>query len=488
MLRRKLIAVLIVGIMAVSVFAGCAGENTGELLNPINTTSKTTMLDEAEIAYEKEEMLPSIQVDLVGYQSESKKLAILEGSVIPQTFKVVDNSSGRVVYVGQTEKIKEYEDEGIVSARGDFSSITSEGSYHIEAELLGRSKDFEVKDNLYGKLMSECFLAFDGLRCPVLNSEYVSLEANPEEKLEVSGGFKTDEYGGRDVADGCLAIFDLLKAYDYYANSFGDDAGISESGNKIPDLLDEVIFELNWLMKMQNPETGGVYTSVTAKTLEDGSRGEMVVVGETTRATAYYCAAMAKASYSVKKYDEKLSKECLNRADQAWTCLEANKDIVASSQMFRAAVEMYRSTGFAKYKSAIEDYLKVNADKPFEDRLTEDAAMSYMSTSKEVDMNYCTLLMQNFMDETEGIAGRSKDARYLVDEDAEDTASLLRNLSLLVEADYILTSKEYENIEVNYLHYLCGRNPKAKRCDELTYNPDAYAQFLILVAKLSGKK
>ena len=39
--------------------------------------------------------------------------------------------------------------------------------------------------------------------------------------------------------------------------AFCDSLQIPESGNGIPDLLDECSYALDWLLKMQDPATGG---------------------------------------------------------------------------------------------------------------------------------------------------------------------------------------------------------------------------------------
>lgn len=41
-----------------------------------------------------------------------------------------------------------------------------------------------------------------------------------------------------------------------------DDIGIPESGNGVPDILDEARYELDWMLKMQD-DNGGVYHKVT---------------------------------------------------------------------------------------------------------------------------------------------------------------------------------------------------------------------------------
>ena len=49
-------------------------------------------------------------------------------------------------------------------------------------------------------------------------------------------------------------IIVLLQAYEEHPQAFSDDYGIPESGNGIPDILDEVKWGLDWLVRMQNPD------------------------------------------------------------------------------------------------------------------------------------------------------------------------------------------------------------------------------------------
>src|SRR4029077_16206384 len=53
----------------------------------------------------------------------------------------------------------------------------------------------------------------------------------------------------------------LLRAYEEHPEAFSDDYGIPESGNGIPDILDEVRWGVDWLVRMQN--AGGSFFCVS---------------------------------------------------------------------------------------------------------------------------------------------------------------------------------------------------------------------------------
>ena len=60
------------------------------------------------------------------------------------------------------------------------------------------------------------------------------------------------------------AVHQLLSAYSEHPSAFGDDFGIPESGNGIPDFLDEIKWEMDWLLEMQAMD-GSVYHKVSTK-------------------------------------------------------------------------------------------------------------------------------------------------------------------------------------------------------------------------------
>lgn len=491
---RRIVATLLAMTVLLSTtlfLSACGGTTPG---NPAATNQQdsaqvqaqaTTMLEEPEILYEKESMRPSILVDLIGYLPESEKVAIIEAPIIPGRFSLINKETGKAVYSGNV-KVKECPEDGeLLTGIIDFSDVTEEGTYYLEAELVGRSFDFEIKTGIYDSLFRSAFIDLLALKDDSEAEMLVSLEGDDSVKKDVSGGWITGKDKQKDVCEGCLAVQDLMLGLEFYPKAFGDDMGTKKSGNNIPDILDEIMYEAEWLMKMQNPETGGVYTSVSLQKVDLSEEYRLVIMGETTRATAYFCATMAKLSYIVKKYDSKFSVKCIEAANLSWKCLEANAGLVDKTQMFRAAVEMYRATGYKVYKNLIEDYLKANADKDYEERIALDGAITYMSSTRSTNKDYCTKLMEHYMSRTEDKSNSAKASRYLVESGDREENVLLRNMVELAVVNYIISNQEYTTIEENYIHYLCGRNPESVVCTGFNESPDAYAQFIFLAGKLA---
>ncbi len=445
---------------------------------------RTAMLSEPVTDYEVPKTYPSVMVDLYGYGIGEKKEAMLVAQRLPASFVIKDADSDEIKYKGNVS-IRECDaKDGLLTGIADFSDFDEEGIFYIETEILGKSKGFTITENVYESLLEETYRKLHGLRCEGCHETNLSFEANASERMVIQGGWHTQTNGEKDVVEACMAVMDICTAFEYFPKSFSDEYGSLDSGNHIPDVLDETAYEVNWLLKMQNKETGGVYTSVSYGSESTKFEDKLVIRGETTRATAYFCASMAKFSSVIKKYDRNLSDEAFQAAGLAWACLEANRDIVAEDQMYRAAAEMYRASGQDVFKKAVTDYIEKNVDKPYEGTLGLDASLTYLATPRATNVEYCTKLMSNFMSRTEEKVAISKASRYGIENDTADEQALLRNAFELAIVDYINTSNEFVPLEKEYLHFFFGRNQYSMNYYNDICSPDQLAKLIAIVSRL----
>lgn len=278
-------------------------------------------------------------------------------------------------------------------------------------------------------------------------------------KLDVSGGWHVDEIGSRDVAKGCRTINTLLLAYELYPDAFGDAMGIPESGNGIPDILDEVKYEIDWLLKMQDAKSGAVYASVSS--VDNKTAGYILYIDKITMdATIHFAAAMAKFSYLYQSYDLEFATLCLKAADRAYRYAEQYLADISQEQYFHAATELYRATGGYQYHGVVKSYLGQNAKPDLENDFAFWGCVTYLSTKQTVDMKLCSDVIQNLMQKVETISYASKGSKLLVktDEKQSSHAGLLRDMTRLAVVDHIITNHEYATVLENHLHYMLGRN------------------------------
>lgn len=479
-MKKLIVIFLLAGIL---LLPGC-GQNpvaseTVKGTDKGKSAEELQMQDSVSLEYTVEPMKPKILVDLSGYEADNVKEAVMVSENLPKAFKLMNADNDECVFEGTTARNSEFENMGIA----DFTDFNGEGNFYISTDILGRSKVFSIHESDRLSMLRDTLKSLDETKAPKGEKFYRLDGSETGDVVAVDGGFITGENGERDVVENCLALLDMLTAYEYYGKVFTDDFGIAESGNGVNDLQDEIYYAADWLLSMQDAQTGGVYTGLHM----NAETGELTMGVETTRSTAYFVTALSRASYILKLIDEKYSSTLFTASVKAFKCLEANKDIVAAEQMYRASVEMYRATGQYAYSSLINDYLKDHSDEEYESRITLDAAMSYMSTSRSLNVGYCTTLMQQFMARVEDQAALSKKPQYFAQPEL-NARELVRYADEMVMADYIITNQEYAKIEENYIHYLRGRNIESVNLIDGFSTPDDFAQLLIVVSKLYSDK
>lgn len=325
---------------------------------------------------------PAINLNQVGFLPNASKVAVLNGDAIGATASVVDVNSGNSVYDGPVDAANYNESTGRDEARFDFSSVTAPGTYKIVSGDF-ESYEFKIAEDVYDDAFDATLRMFYLQRCGVeLTSDLAGDFAHPEchtgeatvygtdKKIDVSGGWHDAGDYGRYVVSGAKAAADLMLAYSLYPDAFDDDLGIPESGNGVPDVLDEVRFELEWLFKMQNEE-GGVYHKVTCANfpgfvMPEQETDELIVTPVSTTATGDFAAVMAMATNVFAGIDQDFAAECLEAAKKAADYLDAHPDIEGTSnpdgivtgeypdqndkdERVWAYAELFKATGDSKY-------------------------------------------------------------------------------------------------------------------------------------------
>lgn len=231
---------------------------------------------------------PFIHVDQFGYHTASWKIAVLsdpvEGfnsglSFVPGTMlEIRDFVSDSIVMTVSPSQWKEgavHDQSGDRGWHLDFTHLVKPGRYTIyDASTGERSAPFSISDNPYRDVLTAAGRMFFYNRCGAAKS---ILHAGPGWSDGVS--FKQDEYtrslehpfdpalykdlrgGWFDAGDynkyvtfANAPVHDLLWTWQENPQACGDDWNIPESGNGIPDMLDEVFWELDWIYRMTNPD------------------------------------------------------------------------------------------------------------------------------------------------------------------------------------------------------------------------------------------
>ena len=329
-----------------------------------------------------------IAVNQIGYLPNAYKSATLKGVALNQTAKLVNEETGETVLEEAIGEGSDDADTGEKEAVFDFSSVTAEGTYHVEAGDV-TSFSFKIGKDVYDDALNAAIKMLYYQRCgteldqdcagefahPVCHSQSAVLYEDTSKSIDVSGGWHDAGDYGRYTVAGATAAADLLLAYENYPAVFGDDIGIPESGNGIPDVLDEARYELEWLLKMQTSD-GGVYHKVTCKNfpgevMPQEETDTLYVMPVSTTATGDFAAVMAIASRVYASVDKSFANKCLQAAKKACEYLDGipvdttgyrnpgdvstgeYEDVNDEDERFWAYAEMLKTTGDSSYEYAL---------------------------------------------------------------------------------------------------------------------------------------
>jgi endoglucanase len=160
----------------------------------------------------------------------------------------------------------------------DFSSLTMPGRYFVyDVARNARSATFSIDPHVYRNVLKAAMRMYYYQRsalaktesfagaCWVDSAAYVGPRQDTEARdvtdrdngakaRDLSGGWFDAGDTNKYVTFAAQPVHQLLTAYSANESAFGDDYQIPESGNGIPDVIDEVRWETNWLKKMQYPD------------------------------------------------------------------------------------------------------------------------------------------------------------------------------------------------------------------------------------------
>ncbi|MEK0317318.1 glycoside hydrolase family 9 protein [Cohnella sp. 56] len=312
-----------------------------------------------------------IMIDQFGYLPDGDKVAVL---VDPQ----VGFNAADAYTPGSTMQVRRVSDDAVVFSgaptvwnggrtqeksgdRGwwfDFSQVTAVGDYYIYDPAGNvKSYNFTISPDVYKEVLKAAIKTFYYQRIgtphlaqhagaafaddaaligPGQDSQARSVfdRNNPATERDLSGGWMDAGDYNKYVTYTAQPINELLSAYEEKPDIFTDDYNIPESGNGIPDIIDEVKWELDWLKKMQD-EDGGVLMKVGfpsyGKTGDYNDRPSQITfqryyLPKTSASTIVTALNFAHASITLRQFPELASyaADLRERAIKAWEWYQNN--------------------------------------------------------------------------------------------------------------------------------------------------------------------
>ena len=202
----------------------------------------------------------------------------------------------------------------------DLGELTATGRYHISVS--NEQCDLVVAEHPYHDIAKASLRLFYLIRSGVpieQGGKYnrplghpdtcVLVHPSAASALRPAGTIIRSPYGWYDAGDynkyvvnSAFSIGLMFAAYEWQRDYFSSQStDIPESKNQTPDILDEMMFNLRWLLTMQDPTDGGVYHKLTTPNFEGfimptECRQPRYVVAKSVTATLDFAAVMADAA------------------------------------------------------------------------------------------------------------------------------------------------------------------------------------------------
>ncbi|MDX2598262.1 glycoside hydrolase family 9 protein [Streptomyces sp. WI03-4A] len=362
---------------------------------------------------------PRVRVNQVAYLPAGPKDATLvTGAASPLPWRLRD-AGGRTVARGRTVPRGTDVSSGQNVHTIDFGAFHGRGEGFTLVADGETSRPFDIGGDAYERLRLDSLKYYytqrsgiairDDLR-PGYGRAAGHLDAAPNQgdsdvpcrpgvcdyTLDVTGGWYDAGDHGKYVVNGGISTWELLSTYErsLWARTgqprrLGDGSlDVPESGNKVPDVLDEARWELEFMLRMQVPDGQPLAGMAHAKVHDARWTGLPLLPGDdpqkrelhapTTQATLNLAAAAAQAARLYHPYDPRFAARALTAARKAWRAALAHPamyqdpddgtgggaypDDDASDEFYWAAAELYLTTGERRFADAVLDSPVHDAD------------------------------------------------------------------------------------------------------------------------------
>jgi len=436
----------------------------------------------------------TIHLNQLGYLPHGYKSAIVIGS--SSNFSIIDVQSKTIAHRGELSTPQYWDASGETVRIAEFSSLTQPGVYVL---VVGSSNsyEFEISRDVYADVAIASVKVFYFHRAGLaLEEQYAGVYArtagHPDTEVNIhasagtelrpegtmisspKGWYDAGDYG-KYIVNSAITVSTMMSVFEHYPEKAGSiETNIPESGDDVPDLLDEIRWNLDWMLTMQDSEDGGVYHKLTTKSFpgmimpEKDTESRWIVM-KTTAATLDFAASMAQASRVYKPYDSEFSNQCLAAALKAWDWAQANREVYYTQpedihtgaydqpgksfndEIFWAATELSITTG-EKYEAEIPTPMLVP-------EWRDGAALTSMNL---LNHQPDEAVMEAFFVLADSLLNAQINSAYDVSNDAfrwGSSSDFLNQAMVLLYAYKVSSEKAYKDAAQSTFDWVLGKNP-----------------------------
>nr|WP_320120448.1 glycoside hydrolase family 9 protein [uncultured Marinifilum sp.] len=445
-----------------------------------------------------------ILINQVGYECNAPKKAMVRTNT--NLFQI-KNSEGKTILEKAAESKQFCSLSGDTIQSIDFSELTDNGTYYIVINDSIISNKIIITKRPYAKLAKASLKSFyfnrSGVEIDSIHGgkwarpaghpdtlvyyHASAADKNHPENSSISspkGWYDAGDYN-KYIVNSSISTYTLLLAYNSFPDYFSKlNENVPESENKIPDILDEALYNLRWMMSMQDPIDGGVYHKLTTKNFEGfvmphEATNKRYLVQKSTAASLDFAATMAYAARLFQNYSNDLpglADSCLIQSEKAWEWAVKNPnslyiqssdiktgaydDTNLTDEWFWAACELYLATEKSKYETKLAQ-TKTTSNTPAWQEVSTLGILSLLTSNKKDEFEALNTDFIKYTDEL--IKSENKSPyRTAIKNYVWGSNSIFANQGMLKLIAYQITKNfKYLNSARESLDYLLGRNATA---------------------------
>ncbi|WP_143313441.1 glycoside hydrolase family 9 protein, partial [Cnuella takakiae] len=334
-----------------------------------------------------QQVTDSICLNQAGFYPSAAKIAVVKGTRNDGPFYITATNLRDTLFRGVLGAAKQSLNSSTKTRIADFSNFNKAGSYVVLVPGLGHSYVFRIGNKVHDGVAAAALKGFYYQRVSTpLQEQYAgkwhrgaghpdtavlvhpsaaSASRPAGTKLSLPGGWYDAGDYNKYVVNSGITTNTLLSAYEDYAAYFKQqNLNIPESGNALPDVLDEVLYNLRWMLAMQDPNDGGVYHKCTNASF-DGmlmpgiTRAPRYVVQKSTAAALNLAAVAAQASVAFRPFAKQvpgLSDSCLQVAKKAWAWAVQNPNVLYEQDNMNKEFEPKVTTGAYGDRNLVDEW------------------------------------------------------------------------------------------------------------------------------------
>lgn len=296
-----------------------------------------------------------IKINQLGYYTNAAKIAVVTGSTDAQTFFITSTNVKDTLFKGTLSNEMQSKNSSTKTKIADFSGLHTTGTYVVFIPGIGHSYVFDIRENVnhaaavaglkgyyYQRVSMPLEEKYAGKwhrsaghadTAVYIHPSAASKERPAGTKISTSGGWYDAGDYNKYIVNSGITMGTMLSAYEDFSAYFDTlKTNIPESNDRVPDILNELIYNLRWMLTMQDPTDGGVYNKCTNASFDPMvmpgvTAAPRYVVQKGTGATLDFAAVTAQASRILKKFQKQLpglADSCLKASVKAWQWAEQN--------------------------------------------------------------------------------------------------------------------------------------------------------------------